>query len=519
MHPKALNEPVAVFLGYHEDDRAYFSALAKQLNPMVRQRFLVLQDGGRVPPGAKPALTIKEELSRAQVIVLLLSADFTAEDLWWDVMDLAVQATEKKERLVPVRVRDVYLDDTPLKDCHLLPPPSHRAIANLTPAERDKEWSEIARYIGDIVKKIQHGDAATVDIENTLKGVQAQKDIAYSLVYRGRGTDALGELRDALKKLDELSQKDSENVPLKRERAHLYDRIGQCEYAQGRFEAAREAFDQAFDIRIGLRDGLDDEEARHDIPTSRFWRAHLGFIRGDLALAREEQRAGMSECKELLAKNEGDLKAARALVVLQTDLGTTLWELGDQKKAEKHLRRALARVRQLAEQHPKNRQLQRDISVGLFRLADLLVARKKAKKAAGLCEESIRICRELSAWDPSNVQWRRHLATARISMGDARLSLGDTALARGDYEFAAGTMGALAAQERENLPGQRQYAISERKLGDLAFKAGDYREAVEAYRRAEAAMEPASKQGDSERWHRELDEIRNALSRAGEAAG
>lgn len=514
--------PVPLFCGYHPEDRKYFEGLCRHLVPFVRGNRLTIRDSGCAPAGPGWTAAIEKELSEARVIVLLVSEYLTSEDDWWDLLNSAARAShEKRAELVLVLVRKVELSNTPLKDLQILP------RATESPLEICSDISgtltTITKEIGDIVLEIQQraralpvsGAAMAESAKSALDGVQSRKDRAYNLKYQGRGTDALKELHVALKELNILIETDPADTSLKKERAHLYDRIAQCEYAQGRFITARAAFDRAFEIRLDLclyHSG--DVDVRFDLSTSHFWRGYLSYLLGELARARDEQQAGLMVCQDLYGRDAGNLKAARSLVVLQTDLGTTSWELGDVTGGERHLRDAVAFGRMLAAQKPDNRQIQRDVGVGQFRLSDLLLARGETEEATRLCEESILMCWKLTEWDPTNVQWRRHLATARISMGDVRVSRDDLTRARGDYEFATGTMGALATVEGDDRQGARHHARAEKRLGDLLYRAGDHAAAKAALARATSAMKTACAGEANERWQRELLEIEMALSRA-----
>ncbi len=510
------SEPVRVFCAYPDRDQKLYQELRLHLAPQMQNNEIDFQGSQSAPPGSDIREFREEGIAKAQVLVLFVSAGLIADGQWRSFL-------KRRERSqippVPVSVRTVDLADTPLADCQLLPryPTPPLQVCR----DRDAAWSEITREVREIARAIRsspaagtHADSSTAQ-KPSLEDVRRGKEHAHGLKYRGRGKEALQELHLAFAKLDELALEKPDDIAVKKERAHLHDRIGQCEYALGHFEEARKGFDSAYEIRLRLRDSNPgDSEALFDLSTSHFWRGYLAYLQGDLAVACEEQRRGMEACRALRERNANHLQAARSLVVLETDLGTTLHEMKDSAGAVAHLRNALDLARKLAAQNPDNWQLERDVSVGLFRLADLLVGLGEIAEAATLCEESVQRCWGLARWAPTNVQWRRHLATARISMGDIRLAHDDLTLARGDYEFATGTMGALAALEVEDVQGTRHYARAEKKLGELLSLTEDHRGAMAAHLRAAAAMETACRPATIGRWDRELEEIYADLLRA-----
>lgn len=517
--------PVRLFCGYHLEDRSFFERLRAHLATLIDNNVIEVQHSGGVPAGVATREFLEKSLAAAQIVVLLVSVDLTSDKLWpvfWT--GVVKNINPERVRLVPILVRSVELSNTALDGHQLLP--RHPNVALSACPDRDAAWTGVAIEIREAAEGIRQtissapaaGGGSPAAGKTSLEDVRNQRERAHGLKYRGRSAEALEELHLAQAKLDGLIDEDPHNILLKKECAHLHDRIAQCEYSQGRFDLALAAFERASDIRNELCTSCpDDTEAQFDLSTSHFWRGYLSYLMGDLSRARTEQWAGVHVCRTLYERDENDLKAARSLVVLQTDLGTTLRELGDNAGAGKHLRDALTLVRKLAAQSPEDRQLQRDLSVGLFRLADLLVALDETTGARRACEESIQICWALTEWAPTNVQWRRHLATARVSMGDVRLSCKDLTLARGDYEFATGTMGALAALELDNLQGTRHYANAERKLGELLRRAEDHPGALAAYARAAAAMEAACSGANSDRWNRELHAIYGEQLRAHQA--
>lgn len=521
MSATPVREPVRVFCEYHPKDRRFYDDLARQLSPSLDAKLLALRHRDSVPAGAAHQEALEQEIAGADIVVLLVSSWLTGDRSSCARMNQAVKAAEEGESLlVPILARQVELSNTLLHGLQLFPRGGN-ALSGLGRL-RDKALVDIVAEILRTAKEIRQrastptpspaGAASTGAI--SLSGVTLRRHRAHELKYRGRGREALKELEVALKELEVLLQEEPDNREYRKERAHLFDRMGQYRYALGELRAARSAFDLTFDIRRDLHARNPQEtDVLFDLSTSHYWRGYLHYLRDEIEQARAEQQAGLALCQELCLRDPGDSKALRSLVVLQTDLGTTLWEMGQHAVAEQHLRDALEKARRLFGDNPDNLQSRRDLSVGLFRLADLLVERGELGAALHLLEESVRVCWELTDLAPTNVQWRRHLATARISMGDARMSTGDRLRARGDYEFAAGTMGALFALEKEDVQGARHLAKSEKKLGDHLCRVGDMAGAIAAYSRAAAAIRAACAVEESERCGRERSEIEAALSR------
>lgn len=349
--------PVRLFCGYHPEDRRFYKELSRHLAPFVDRGILQIQCSDGMLPGEVELQFLEKELANTEIIVLLVSPDLMGTkpsgDFWTNT--LARLAPERLPLLL-VEVRRMSLTDTCLEGRPLLP--RRPRLPLVVHDDRESAWSKIAKKIRKAALDIRRPASGSVGNDRrpsgvmSLESVKSRRGLAYDLRYQGKSSEALQELLLALETLDTLSARDPASPLLKAERAHLHDRIGQCKYAQGNSPAALAAFDLAFEIRVQLAASLEDPAVLFDLSTSRFWRGYMSYVLGDLSRARDEQRAGMDLCRSLYTSDGNDL-AARSLVVLETDLGTTLKELDDGLAAAKHLRNALAFARMLAGQKPE----------------------------------------------------------------------------------------------------------------------------------------------------------------------
>lgn len=95
-----------IFISYSHADAAWLERLRRHLKPLVRQGDLEVWDDTHLQPGDDWKQEIGEALERAQVAVLLISADFFASDFIDEneLPPLLTAAAAKGVRILPVIV-------------------------------------------------------------------------------------------------------------------------------------------------------------------------------------------------------------------------------------------------------------------------------------------------------------------------------------------------------------------------------------------------------------------------------
>jgi hypothetical protein len=83
--PPAPTPSIEVFFSYAHEDEVLRDALATHLRLLEPQRVIAGWHDRRIPPGGEWAGAIDAQLQRAQIILLLVSADFLASDYSYDV--------------------------------------------------------------------------------------------------------------------------------------------------------------------------------------------------------------------------------------------------------------------------------------------------------------------------------------------------------------------------------------------------------------------------------------------------
>src|SRR6266700_7917455 len=87
--------PISLFSVYAPEDSSLHEQLEKQLSSLKRKGLITLWSVDKILPGADRDAEIERNLNTAQIILLLLSADFLASEHCDDVMRRALQRRKK----------------------------------------------------------------------------------------------------------------------------------------------------------------------------------------------------------------------------------------------------------------------------------------------------------------------------------------------------------------------------------------------------------------------------------------
>jgi tetratricopeptide (TPR) repeat protein len=205
------NKAVKVFYSYSHKDEELRNFLETHLALLKRRGVISGWHDRRIGAGDEWAGQIDEHMETADIILLLVSADFLASDYCYDKeLTLALQQHEsKKARVIPIILRPCDLTDAPFGKLQSLP--KDRLPVTKWP-DRDEAFTDIANGIRLVAEKLKakHSAAAAADVsatENTLAVVTPKA--AASLIPRPpvvgfvarrdkEGRDIVGLLKDKL---------------------------------------------------------------------------------------------------------------------------------------------------------------------------------------------------------------------------------------------------------------------------------------------------------------------------------
>ena len=114
----ATSEPIDLFYSYAHKDEALRDELAAQLSILERKGVLRSWHDRRIEGGQDWNLQIDTHLKTADLILLLVSADFMNSDyIWGNELTVAMMRSASGEAsVVPVLVRPCLMDEAPFAD-------------------------------------------------------------------------------------------------------------------------------------------------------------------------------------------------------------------------------------------------------------------------------------------------------------------------------------------------------------------------------------------------------------------
>lgn len=144
---EAKKPPVEVFISYSHEDKLLRNQLAIQLSNLRRQEVIRDWFDGDIIPGMEWREQIQQHLEHAQIILLLISADFMASEFCYSIeMTQAIQKhKDGKARVLPILLRPTDFEGAPFAKLLMLP----------TDAKPITKWTNKDDAFEDIVKGIR----------------------------------------------------------------------------------------------------------------------------------------------------------------------------------------------------------------------------------------------------------------------------------------------------------------------------------------------------------------------------
>ncbi|ESA35951.1 small gtp-binding protein [Leptolyngbya sp. Heron Island J] len=142
-----------LFYSYSHKDETFKDELETHLKLLQRQGLIAQWSDRQIGAGVEWAKEIDENLENADVILLLVSADFIASDYCYDIeMKRALERHESEEaRVVPVILRNVHWHSAPFGKLKAVPKDG-KAVT--TWGDRDTAWKNVEEEIREIAKGI-----------------------------------------------------------------------------------------------------------------------------------------------------------------------------------------------------------------------------------------------------------------------------------------------------------------------------------------------------------------------------
>lgn len=147
---------VRAFVSYTEQDRSFKLRLDTHLGVLKRLGFVNTWSEECILPGSERGPEIAEQLEKAEIIILLISADYINSQQCWERDRTTCLARHQKNLacIVPILCRDVDLTGIWFEHIFRLPR-NRRSVVQHDDRELDKVWQEISEEIRILVEKRQ----------------------------------------------------------------------------------------------------------------------------------------------------------------------------------------------------------------------------------------------------------------------------------------------------------------------------------------------------------------------------
>jgi hypothetical protein len=144
--PAEKPAPLMLFCSYAHQDEKFRSQLESHLALLSQQKAIQVWHDRRIEPGANWKKEIDDNLDRAQIVLLLVSADFLSSQYCMGIeMKRALARQESGEtRVIPILIRTCDLEGAPFGGLQWLPTGS-KPVKSWS--DRDAAWTDVAKGV------------------------------------------------------------------------------------------------------------------------------------------------------------------------------------------------------------------------------------------------------------------------------------------------------------------------------------------------------------------------------------
>lgn len=146
--------PLNLFYSYAHEDEPLRDELQGHLGILQRRGVIDAWYDRDIPPASEWNREIDRHLRSADIVLLLVSADFIASDyIWGRELEVALERQASGDaQVIPILIRAVDIEDAPFS--HLQGLPTDLRPVTSWP-NRDEAWTDVAKGVRRAVKRIQ----------------------------------------------------------------------------------------------------------------------------------------------------------------------------------------------------------------------------------------------------------------------------------------------------------------------------------------------------------------------------
>ncbi len=153
-----MPKPFNVFISYSHDDIMLRKELDKHLSILKDKNIINVWTDNDISPGTEWEAQIEQQLDQAQIILLLVSADFLSSSFCQsrEMAKAIARHNANTARVIPIIVRQVLWDIAEFAKLQALPRGSdNRPLPVMSWTQRDEAWTNVAQGIYDIAKELE----------------------------------------------------------------------------------------------------------------------------------------------------------------------------------------------------------------------------------------------------------------------------------------------------------------------------------------------------------------------------
>ncbi len=177
--------PLRLYCSYSHRDAEFLQELLPHLKSLERRRMIQLWYDRMLPAGEAWQAAIAQELNRADIFLLLISADYLASDSVWtyELPQIIERRDRDHIRVVPIILRPTSWNDSPVGQLQALP---KDALPVSQWKDRDMAWKSVVEGIEQIVRQrrgeiSEHGEDTLYVSRFQLENIRCFHEVDFNL--------------------------------------------------------------------------------------------------------------------------------------------------------------------------------------------------------------------------------------------------------------------------------------------------------------------------------------------------
>jgi non-specific serine/threonine protein kinase/serine/threonine-protein kinase len=300
-------------------------------------------------------------------------------------------------------------------------------------------------------------------------------------------------VKDAMEYLDTLSRESTGNIPLQRELAAGYRKIGDVQGQEvvghlGDMEGALQSYRRALEIleAIVTTDSGSNED-RQNLASIYLDISFALGLSGERAAALEMANKGVTTLETFVASNPSSLIAIGRLA--RAHFSVAQFSGDDHQVAIESYQKAIKLYEQLAAAEPEVAGHRRNLALAFKYLGSKLELTNDGSGALELYRKAVALDEVRVAADPNDAGAKLDLSFSYGSMGACLTEAGDLKGALNNYHHALALRSSVADADPKNAFARSAVARAYNRIGDLLGRLGELSAALENLRKAVSVLE------------------------------